>query len=138
MRLISRVRAAFGVELPLRSLFENVTLAALARNLEAALRAGEGHERPRIERVPRDGDLPLSFAQQRLWFLDQLEPGSPFYNVAYALRAAGPLEANVFSAAFSEVIRRHEVLRTTFPTVNGEARVRIAPEAPLELPVVDL
>ena len=76
-QVMARARAIFGVELPLRTLFEAPTVAGLAEEVEAASRAGAGVAMPALGPVPRDGELPLSFAQQRLWFLDQLEPGSP-------------------------------------------------------------
>jgi amino acid adenylation domain-containing protein/non-ribosomal peptide synthase protein (TIGR01720 family) len=138
MRVISRVRETFGVELPVLSLFESPTLAGLAQQVEAALRAGSVSERPPIAPVPRGADLALSFAQQRLWFLDQLEPDSSLYNIALALRTSGPLRSQTLARALGELMRRHEVLRSTYPTVNGEGRVRIAPPAPFALPAIDL
>ncbi|MDY7076205.1 MAG: amino acid adenylation domain-containing protein [Chloroflexota bacterium] len=92
----------------------------------------------RIQPIPRDGDLPLSFAQQRLWFLDQFEPGSPFYNVPSAVRLAGPLDVAALEQSLNEIVQRHQVLRTTFQTVDGRAVQVIAPKLTLTLPVVDL
>src|SRR5688572_21772464 len=80
-QVISRVRKLFGVELPLRDVFEGPTVAELSRSVEAALRAGHGLDDPPIEPVSREQELPLSFAQQRLWFLDSLEPGTTAYNI---------------------------------------------------------
>ena len=91
--------------------------------------------------LPRPGSdepIPLSFAQQRLWFLEQMEPGNPFYNLSQATRYHGVLEASVLEAALSEIIRRHEALRTTFFTVEGRPVQRVARARPLQLPVVDL
>ena len=82
--------------------------------------------------------MPLSFAQQRLWFLDQLEPGSSGYNMPMALRLRGALDAAALEASLNEIIRRHEVLRTSFDGVNGEPVQVIAPELELSLPVVNL
>ncbi len=82
--------------------------------------------------------LPLSFAQERLWFLDQLEPGSPAYNMPGGLRLAGPLDARALAAALSEIVRRHETLRTSFPAVAGQPVQRVAPPAAVPLPVLDL
>ncbi len=92
----------------------------------------------RIKSVPRNQSLPLSFAQQRLWFLDQLEPGSSFYNIAAAVRLDGPLNVSALNSAFAEIIRRHESLRTTFASAGGAPRQVIAPELKLTLPVFDL
>ncbi len=99
-QVMSRLRRRFGVELPLRELFEAPTLADLAARVEAALRAGAapaGSAAGPAARSLRRGALPLSFAQQRLWFLDQLEPGSPLYNMPVALRVEGPLDAAVLA-----------------------------------------
>jgi hypothetical protein len=91
-----------------------------------------------IQPVARDKDLPLSFAQQRLWFLDQLEGPSATYNMPAALRLSGPLDVGALEQAFNEIVRRHEILRTTFTTVNGEPVQVIAPTLKLSLPLIDL
>ncbi len=114
IRAVARVREALGVDLPLRTLFGASTVAEVAERVDALLRAGSGAEAPPLARAPRDRPLPLSFAQQRLWFIDQLQPGSPAYNLPTALRLRGALDAGVLEAAFAEVVRRHEVLRTVF------------------------
>jgi amino acid adenylation domain-containing protein len=136
-RVASRVRAAFGVELPLSALFEAPTVAALAARIEAALRAEPGAPAPPLVPVPRDRALPLSFAQERLWFLDQLEPESPFYNIAGVVRLVGDLDVPVLARSLAEVVARHEALRTTFAVEGGEPAQRIAP-AVVRLPGVDL
>jgi amino acid adenylation domain-containing protein len=138
---LSRVREAFQVELPLRSLFEAPTVAGLAERVEAAMRAAHGLQSPPIKRVSRDGRLPLSFAQQRLWFMDQLEPGNPAYNMPGAIRLSGELNIAALERSLNEIVRRHESLRTTFATVAtayGQPEQIIAPFAPLTLPVLDL
>ena len=89
-------------------------------------------------RSPREGPLPLSFAQQRLWFIDQLEPGSPLYNMPVALRVEGPLDAAVLALCLGEIVRRHEALRTVFAAPEGAPVQVIQPAAPFALPVVDL
>ncbi len=137
-RFISRLRDAFQVDLPLRNIFESPTIATLAEQAEEAQRTAAGVQAPPIRPVSRDRELPLSFAQQRLWFLDQLEPDSPFYNLAEAVRLSGPLDETTLIRSLNEVVRRHEALRTTFPTVNGQPRQVIAPALTLALPVVDL
>ncbi|MEO5726492.1 MAG: amino acid adenylation domain-containing protein, partial [Byssovorax sp.] len=140
-QVISRVRAAFAIELPLRELFEVPTVAGLGAHVEAAQRAGAGLSAPPIEAVAREqeGELPLSFAQQRLWFLDQLEPGGAAYIMPGALRLRGTLDVPALRGVFGEVVRRHEVLRTTFVTLEGRAAQVIHPaRLAWELPVVDL
>ena len=137
-QVISRVRDAFGQEVALRQLFEYPTVDELSRSIVLAQQAGEGLEAPRITPVPRDERLPLSFAQQRLWFLDQLEPGTSFYNVPIAVRLTGRLDLEALERTLLEVTRRHEVLRTTFAVVNGEAVQIISPRSRVIEPVIDL
>ena len=88
--------------------------------------------------VPRDGDLPLSFSQQRLWFLDHLEPGTPLYNIPAAVRMEGKLDVSALEAAFNDVITRHENLRTTFHTVDGKPQQIIHPDMPINILLEDL
>jgi amino acid adenylation domain-containing protein/non-ribosomal peptide synthase protein (TIGR01720 family) len=118
-QVIARARDAFGVELPLRALFEATTPAELAARVDAALRADRGVAPPPIVRVPRGEANPLSFGQERLWFLDQLEPGDPSYILPEVLRFDGALDVGVLARALSAIVARHEVLRTTFATVDG-------------------
>ena len=87
---------------------------------------------PALVQARREGSLPLSFAQQRLWFLDQLEPGSPFYNIPAAFQVDGPLDVDALQRSFSELVRRHEALRTTFATAGGEPVQVISPPKPFE------
>jgi len=119
MRIAARIREAFQVELPLRTLFEAPTVAGVAEEIEKARMARHELRVPPILPVPRDRDLPLSFAQQRLWFLDQLAPGNSFYNVPVAVRLLGALDVAALERALIEIVRHHEVLRTTFQTVEG-------------------
>ncbi|NPC81124.1 amino acid adenylation domain-containing protein, partial [Pyxidicoccus fallax] len=131
-RVASRVRGVLNAELPLRALFEVPTLALLAERIEAASRP-TGTPRPPLVPVPRTGDLPLSFAQQRLWFLDRLRPDSAVYNLPAAVRLDGDLNVEALERALSELVRRHEVLRSTFhesstgpvQRVSSEARVML-------------
>ncbi|HTG36439.1 MAG TPA: non-ribosomal peptide synthase/polyketide synthase [Thermoanaerobaculia bacterium] len=136
-QVISRVRESFGVELPLRLLFERPTVAALAEAVEAALGAGSGLTAPPLVPVPRGGDLPLSFAQQRLWFLEQLQPGTATYNMPTAVRFRGVLDVAALRGSLREVVRRHEALRTTF-AVRGGTPVQVVAEPALEMPLIDL
>jgi amino acid adenylation domain-containing protein len=135
-RLVSRIRAAFGVELPLRALFEGPTVARVAERVEA-LRGGPA-VLPPVVPVERAGALPLSFAQERLWYVDQLEPGSPLFNVPAVLRLSGALDGPALERALAEVVRRHEVLRTTFAVVDGAPAQVVNPAAPVPLPLEDL
>ncbi len=136
-RVVSRIRAAFGIELPLRALFETPAVEGLARTVEASLRSGVAPAPP-IVPVGRDGDLPLSFAQQRLWFLDQMEPGSPAYNMPAAVRLSGRLSPAALEASLAEIVARHEVLRTRFEQAGGEPVQRILPAGGRDLPLADL
>jgi len=137
-QVISRVRKAFCVELPMRHLFELPTVAQLGESIQVIRQGGSGILAPGIEPVPRDEELPLSFAQARLWFLDQLEGGSATYNMPATLCLMGPLHVAALEQVVVEIVRRHEVLRTTFPRGNGKAVQVIAPNLTVTLPVVDL
>jgi amino acid adenylation domain-containing protein len=137
-QVISRIREAFSVELPLRVIFESPSVSELATSVETALRAGEEIQSPSMKRVKLDGELPLSFAQERLWFIDQLEPNSSLYNCPGAVRLTGRLNAEALQQCLSEIVRRHEALRTTFATLEGKPIQVIAPPLPLSLPLIDL
>ena len=137
-QVISRVRKVFSVEMPVRSMFESPTVAALAEHVEAEMRAGRGRQSPPIERVSREMPPPASFAQQRLWFLQELTPGSPAYQLHVSLRLKGELDVAVLGQTFTEVVRRHEILRTTFATVGGQLVQVIANARPFELTLADL
>jgi amino acid adenylation domain-containing protein len=135
----SRIRKAFDVELPLRALFEEPTVAALARRIDVLQQERDERRVPPLVPVPRSGDIPLSFAQQRLWFLDQLDPGSAAYNIPSAVRLTGTLNAAALDAAVSAIVRRHEALRTVFGRgADGDPVQIILPAGPFPLPVVDL
>jgi amino acid adenylation domain-containing protein len=137
-QVLSRVREVLRVEIPLRSLFETPTVKALSERIEGLMKGGGHIESPPLRRASREHPLPLSFAQRRLWFIDQLEPGSAFYNVPLAVRLTGRLDAQALGRTLTEVVRRHEVLRTTFANVDGEPVQVIHPPAPVRLEVEDL
>ncbi|MGC0779176.1 MAG: amino acid adenylation domain-containing protein, partial [Candidatus Acidiferrum sp.] len=135
---VSRMREAFQVEIPLRRLFEVPTVAGLAESIETTRQSGQDLLAPPILPVPRNGDLTLSFGQQRLWFFDQLEPGLSAYNIPAAVRLKGPLNLAALERSLNEIVQRHESLRTTFGKVEGRPTQVIAPTLTVKLPVVDL
>ncbi|MHB9796209.1 non-ribosomal peptide synthase/polyketide synthase [Pseudomonas sp. MT3] len=133
-QVISRLRRDLGCEVPLRDLFEASRLDEFAARLTALAPSA----RPALRAVARDGDLPLSAAQSRLWFFWQMEPASAAYNVPGALRLRGQLDESALRRAFDALMARHETLRTTFDEVDGQAFQRIQPARPLDLARVDL
>ncbi|MBW8873687.1 MAG: amino acid adenylation domain-containing protein [Acidobacteria bacterium] len=137
-RVMSRLRSTLGIEVPLRDLFAAPRLADFAARVEAVRRTGAVPPAPPLLAVPREGPPPLSFAQQRLWFIAQLEPGSPLYNMPGALRAEGPLDGAVLAQCLGEIARRHEALRTVFAAPEVSPVQVIRPAEPFPLPVVDL
>ncbi|MCP4657069.1 MAG: non-ribosomal peptide synthetase, partial [bacterium] len=136
-QVISRVRAAFSLDLPLLLLFEKPTVAAFRESVEEALAAGPSAA-PAIEPLPRQDRLPLSFGQQRLWFLDQLKPGDPSFNMPSAYRLPGALDRTALVESLNAIVARHEALRTTFASHEGKPYQVIAAALTLRLPVVDL
>ena len=167
MQVISRLHETMGLDIPLRAIFDAPTLGAFSARVEDTLRtrgrgsipegeaanpasaateSGVPHAQPSppplrpppLRSMLRDAPLPLSFAQQRLWFLDQLEPASSFYNVPAALRLRGRLDAAALERSLGEIVRRHESLRTSFPVVDGRPVQAIADPALFRLDVKDL
>ncbi len=137
-QVVSRIRETFQVEMPLRHLFETRTVAGLAESLDLSRRDDKSLQLAPIRPVLRDGDLPLSFAQQRLWFIDQLDPGNPVYNFPVAVRLKGSLNLSALAQSLNEIVRRHEALRTTFSTVDGQPIQVIASRLTIGLPIIDL
>ncbi|MFD3698351.1 amino acid adenylation domain-containing protein [Streptomyces sp. NPDC058646] len=131
-RLISRTRSVLDAELPIRAVFEAPTVAGLSRLLD------RGRRRPALRALPRHGDVPLSYAQRRLWFLERLEGVGEAYHIPLRLRLSGVLDTAALAAALADVAERHESLRTVFPEVDGVPRqVVLAPgRARPPLPVV--
>jgi amino acid adenylation domain-containing protein len=134
-QLVSRLRRAFGVEVPVRQLFETPTVAGLAGAVQAAR---QGSPAPPIRPVPRDREIPLSFAQERLWFLEQLEREDSLNNLPAAVRLRGDLRIDALEASLREIVRRHESLRTRFVAVHGRPVQVVDPDWRPSLPVVDL
>ena len=133
-RVMSRVHQVFQVALPMQSLFAAPTVAGLARCIDSA----RGLHTSSIPLTARPHDLPLSFAQQRLWFLAQFEPESALYNISRAIRLRGPLSVDALQQALDVVVSRHEALRTTFAAVDGQPIQVIAAPGAIALPVIDL
>ena len=137
-QVIARLRTAFNIELPLRTIFNSPTVAGLA---EAVTQFQNNHSMtaaPALLRRNKLTGIPLSFSQQRLWFLDQLEPETATYNLSKIVRLKGNLEASRLRNALQSVVDRHDILRTSFVSENGQACQRIAPTYPVELPLTDL
>ncbi len=137
-QVVSRLREAFDVELPLRKLFEAPFAAGIARLVDEARRRTASLPSQPIRPVDRGRPLPLSFAQQRLWFLDQLEPDGAAFNIPSAVVLKGRLDLQALERSFNEIVRRHEALRTTFKDVNGRPTQVINEPGSLTIPVTDL
>ena len=138
-QVISRVRKVFGVELPLRALFEAPTVEELGERVKQARgESGSGGKGPELVAVERGGRMPLSYAQQRLWFLQQLEPESAAYNMAFGVRLRGELKREAVEWSLNELVKRHEVLRTRFVEENGVAGAEVAEELKLGMEEEDL
>jgi amino acid adenylation domain-containing protein len=135
---MTRLTERFGAELPLTTLFEAPTIGLLAEAVQAAAGQETGSHLPPIVPAPRDADLPLSFSQERLWFLDRLIPENPVYHVPLTTRLRGKLQWAVLAESLNEVVRRHEALRTTFACVDDLPVQVIAPSLRLDPPVIDL
>src|SRR5437773_1171906 len=134
-QVMSRVRTVLGVEVALRKLFERPTVRELAQWLEQAVREASGSRPAPLVRSERRGPLPLSFAQERLWFLQQLAPESPYYNVPMGLRLRGALDVEALERALREIVRRHEALRTRFVWADGQVTQEVDQEVDLRLQV---
>ncbi|MBS4097959.1 MAG: AMP-binding protein [Sulfuricella sp.] len=136
-QLISRIREAFALDIPVRQIFDTPTIQGLARHIEGCARQG-GLQVPPILRVPRRSEYPLSFAQERLWFLDRLQGNSANYNMAAAIRIDGELDEDALRRSIAEIVRRHDVLRTTFHEEGGQPVAVIASYKEAPLPLVDI
>ena len=137
-QVISRVRKAFQCEIRLMSLFERPTVADLSEFIDIEMRAGKRVQFQPILPAPRDGNLPLSYPQQRQWFLDQIDPGTGANNIPVAHRISGNLNFEALSRAVAEVVRRHEILRTVFTEIDGKPVQVIRGEHDVFLRVFDL
>jgi len=136
-QLASRIRRAFGVEVALRTVFEAPTVRALGAHLAAAA-AGAPEPLPPLAPLPRGGALPLSFAQERLWFLESLLPGRGLYNMPVRHRLEGPVDADALRRALTAVVARHEALRARYHALDGAPVQEVVAPWPLDLPVADV
>jgi len=137
-QIVARLRDVFRVDLPLRSLFETPTIASMADRIQTDLQSEPARELPPILPVPRDQPLPLSFSQERMWFIQQLAPESSAYNISAALRLAGPVRRDALRYSLNQIVRRHESLRTTFGLAEGQPVQIVAAPSEIKITEVDL
>jgi amino acid adenylation domain-containing protein len=137
-QLISRIRTHLQVELPLTILFSAPTVAKLASHIQQLEQQNLQLNFPPIVKRANESDLPLSYAQQRLWFIDQFQPNSALYNIPLAWHLKGTLSKIAFEQSLNEIVQRHEILRTNFININGQPSQVIHAENPRFLAIVDL
>jgi len=133
MQAVSRIHDTFGIQLPVANLFGYPTVAGLAEQIDLQRDRQEPADTDRIKPLERTDDLPLSFAQQRLWFLNQLEPDNPCYNMPGAMRLKGPLQTEALRQSFDALTARHEVLRTIFASIDGQPTQKVRPQLAIEI-----
>ncbi|MCG8669775.1 MAG: amino acid adenylation domain-containing protein [Pseudomonadales bacterium] len=137
-QVVSRLKKQYGVDIPIRKLFESPTVTTVARVIDELVAAGDQSNVPDLTVVDRSGSLPLSFVQQQLWLLDQLDPGSAAYNMPVVLELTGDLDVEVLNQSISNVVARHETLRSNFVTQNDEPSVVIHAAKQWQINVVDV
>ncbi|WP_407882900.1 amino acid adenylation domain-containing protein, partial [Scytonema sp. NUACC26] len=137
-QILSRVREVFQVELFFHQIFANPTIAGLAQQIEQHSDHKQKWQRPAIQPIPREGMLPVSFAQERVYFIQEVAPESSAYQAQATLRFTGQLDETVLQKCLNEIVRRHEIFRTTFPSVNGRLFQVIHPAPPISFTVIDL
>ncbi|MBI1853014.1 MAG: amino acid adenylation domain-containing protein [Planctomycetes bacterium] len=135
--VLAQIRSTIGLEVPIGLIFENPTLAGLAARLDA-MRTKPSAATPPLVPLAEGRERPLSFAQQRLWFLDHLDPGSALYAIPVRVHLDGPLDSARLERSLNAVVRRHEALRTAFPTVEGRPVARVSPELRVDLPLIEV
>ena len=138
IQVIARLRERMQIEIPLRRLFETPSVAGLAQHIESMLRREEARALPPLVPVSREQDIPLSFAQERLWFLQQLEPDDSAYHVSAAFRLSGPLSIEIFDRSLQVMVQRHESLRTTFEIRSEQPAQVLHAHLAVNMPVIDL
>jgi hypothetical protein len=136
--IVTRARLDLQVEMEINDLFEEPTIAGLARRIESTARAGGARSGVPLVTAPPGADRPLSSAEYRHWFLQALNPESSAYHIGDAFRVRGPLDVAALETAFTEVTRRHETLRTAYPTVRGMPRPEVVAPEPVAIPLTDL
>lgn len=137
-QVVSRLKKHYGVDIPLRRLFESPTVETIARVIDELLAQGDQSQVPPLEKLSRNERLPLSFVQQQLWLLDQLDPGTAAYNMPVLLELTGELDVELLNRSLTEVVRRHETLRSNFVVQQDEPVVIIRDAADWKINVVDL
>jgi amino acid adenylation domain-containing protein len=137
-RLVSRLFQTFQIEVPVSQIFERPTISGIASLVEATSHTSIATVEPPLRAVSRSSSSPLSFAQQRLWFLDQLSPNDCAYNLLSAFRIAGAIDISALERSLNEIIARHEALRTVFDAVDGQPYQKVLPSSTIPLPVFDL
>ncbi|MEG4026408.1 amino acid adenylation domain-containing protein [Microcoleus sp. S13C4] len=137
-QVISRIRNKLEIELSLRSLFEAPTIVELAQQIETELQTNSKLQLSPIEVISRNQNLPLSFGEQQLWFLAQVEPGNPFYNEHFTIYLPSSLDRLALEQSFNQIIDRHEILRTNFSVVDGQPIRIVQPSCYLPLPLINL
>jgi amino acid adenylation domain-containing protein len=138
VQVAAQIREAFEIELPLRSLFEAPVLGALSERIDSARREAEGLDAAPLVVVQRTGKLRLSFAQERLWVFEQLEPDTGAYNIPRVLSLHGPLDVDAFEKSINTIVERHEVLRTSFLKTDGKPGLSITERMTVHIPIIDL
>jgi acyl carrier protein len=138
VQVVSRLRDAVQIEVPLRALFDMPTVAGLAEHIDTMRQAGQGRLGPAIVPVPRRGVMPTSITQEHIWGFEQFLPGTPLFNVSYALRLTGVLNVAALEQSINAMVQRHEILRTTFERLDEHPVQKIAAMLHLTLPVEDL
>ncbi|MFZ1289539.1 MAG: amino acid adenylation domain-containing protein, partial [Melioribacteraceae bacterium] len=138
-QVISRLKSELNIELPLRVIFEKPTIEEIAFEIEKLeINQPETSKEIKIERRKTNQNIPLSFAQERLWFLDQFEPNSPFYNIPESYRIKGKINTEILNECFNIIIDRHEILRTYFSSNDGTPFQVIQEKLEINIPIIDL
>jgi len=137
-RVMSRIRESLKLNVPLKAIFETPTIAGLAGAIGDAAPASDVGAAAKINKIAGGARLPLSYAQERLWFMHQINPANPFYNIPAGIRLEGALNLEALRQSFNEVVRRHEILRTRFSNEKGECEPLVARSTEVSISLVDI